>query len=301
MELYQLAYFVEIARQQNFTRAAARLNMAQPALSLQMRNLERELGAELFIRGRRQTNLTAAGKAFLPKAESLLAQADAAKLVVSDVVQLRAGRLVIATIPSVSASWLPQVIQSFKRQHPGIEMQLIEDSSEGVSEIVESGRADIGFIQMPAGKSTFEARTLITEAFVLLVSSSHPLARKREVRLRQLASEPFVFYKGRARDTALESCRKAGFEPQIACETGELETVRALVAAGLGLAIVPQLAVVQLPRTLKCVRLVEPRIYRQIAAIWRRGSRLSPAASEFLSGVRAGLAGQLHSSESDLV
>lgn len=289
MELYQLAYFVEIARQQNFTRAAARLNMAQPALSLQMRNLERELGAELFIRGRRQTNLTAAGKAFLPKAEALLAQAEAAKLVVSDVVQLRTGRLVIATIPSVSASWLPRVIQSFKKQHPGIELQLIEDSSERVGETVESGRADLGFLQMPAGKSTFETRALITEAFVLLVPSSHSLAKLAELRVRQLANEPFVFYKGRARDTALEACRKAGFEPQIACETGELETIRALVAAGLGVAIIPQLAAQPLPRTLKVVKLKEPKIQREIAAVWSKGAPLSPAASGFLKDVIASL------------
>ena len=289
MELYQLTYFVEIARQQNFTRAAARLNMAQPALSLQMRNLERELGAELFIRGRRQTNLTAAGKAFLPKAEALLAQAEAAKLVVSDVVRLRAGKLVIATIPSVSASWLPQVIQSFKKQHPGIEMQLIEDSSEGVGEIVESGRADLGFLQMPTGKPGFETRTLIAEAFVLLVPSSHAFSRKREVRVRQLAGEPFVFYKGRARDTALEACRKAGFEPHVACESGELETVRALVAAGLGMAIIPRLAARQLPRSVKTVALREPKIQRQIAAVWSKGAPLSPPAEKFLADVRARL------------
>lgn len=289
MELYQLTYFVEIARQQNFTRAAARLNMAQPALSLQMKNLEAELGADLLVRGRRQTNLTAAGKAFLPKAEALLAQAEAAKLVVTDVVQLRAGRLVIATIPSVSASWLPQVIRSFKRQHPGVEMQLMEDSSEGVAEIVESGRADLGFLQMPASRSTFETQALVTEAFVLLVASSHPLAKRRDIRLKQLSDEPFVFYKGRARDTALEACRKSGFDPIIACESGELETVRALVAAGLGLAIIPQLAARQLPRTVKAITLKEPKIQRQIAAVWSKGAPLSPAAFGFLKGVTASL------------
>jgi DNA-binding transcriptional LysR family regulator len=113
MELYQLGYFIEIARQRSFTRAAERLHMAQPALSQQMKNLESELGTALFIRGRKEIHLTAAGKAFLPRAEALLTQAEAAKAIVSDVAQLRGGKLIIAAIPSVSACLLPEVIRSF--------------------------------------------------------------------------------------------------------------------------------------------------------------------------------------------
>jgi LysR family hydrogen peroxide-inducible transcriptional activator len=282
MELYQLGYFIEIARQRSFTRAAERLHMAQPALSQQMKNLESELGTALFIRGRKEIQLTAAGKAFLPRAEALLTQAEAAKAIVSDVAQLRGGKLIIAAIPSVSACLLPEVIRSFSRKHEQVELQLIEDSSERVSENVESGLADIGFLQLPASKSAFETRTIISEPFVLLVAKSHPLVKQKEVALKQLAAESFIFYKGRARDTALEACRKAGFEPQIACESGELETVRALVAAGLGLAVVPQLAAGNLPKTIQAITIREPKMQRQIAAVWQKGSVLSPAAQALL-------------------
>ncbi len=282
MELYQLGYFIEIARQRSFTRAAERLHMAQPALSQQMKNLESELGTALFIRGRKEIQLTAAGKAFLPRAEALLTQAEAAKAIVSDVAQLRGGKLIIAAIPSVSACLLPEVIRSFSRQHEQVELQLIEDSSERVSENVESGLADIGFLQLPASKSAFETRTIISEPFVLLVAKSHSLVKQKEVALKQLATESFIFYKGRARDTALEACRKAGFEPRIACESGELETVRALVAAGLGLAVVPQLATGNLPKTIQAITIREPKMQRQIAAVWQKGSVLSPAANALL-------------------
>ncbi len=282
MKLYQLGYFIEIARQRSFTRAAERLHMAQPALSQQMKNLESELGTALFIRGRKEIQLTAAGKAFLPRAEALLTQAEAAKAIVSDVAQLRGGKLIIAAIPSVSACLLPEVIRSFSRKHEQVELQLIEDSSERVSENVESGLADIGFLQLPASKSAFETRTIISEPFVLLVAKSHPLVKQKEVALKQLAAESFIFYKGRARDTALEACRKAGFEPQIACESGELETVRALVAAGLGLAVVPQLAAGNLPKTIQAITIREPKMQRQIAAVWQKGSVLSPAAQALL-------------------
>jgi DNA-binding transcriptional LysR family regulator len=283
MELYQLGYFIEIARQRNFTRAAERLHMAQPALSQQMKNLEAELGTALLIRGRKETQLTAAGKAFLPRAEALLSQAEAAKAIVADVASLRGGRLVIAAIPSVSACLLPEAIRQFSRLHRKVELQLIEDSSERVAASVESGLADVGFLQLPASKAAFETRTIITEPFVLLVAKSHALAKQKEVALKQLASESFIFYKGRARDTALETCRKAGFEPRIACESGELETVRALVAAGLGLAIVPQLAAGNLPKSIQAITIREPKMQRQIAAVWQKGSVLSPAAQALLT------------------
>jgi len=282
MELYQLGYFLEIARQRSFTRAAERLHMAQPALSQQMKNLEAELGTSLFIRGRKETQLTAAGKAFQPRAEALLMQAEAAKAVVSDVAHLRGGKLVIAAIPSVSACLLPTVIQKFSQQHGRVELQLIEDSSERVADCVESGRADIGFLQLPASKAAFDTRTIISEPFVLLVAKSYSLTKQKDVSLKQLSAESFIFYKGRARDTALESCRKAGFEPRIACESGELETVRALVAAGLGIAVVPQLAATHLPSSIRALKIREPKMLRQIAAVWKKGGELSPAAAALL-------------------
>jgi len=290
MELYQLGYFIEIARQRSFTRAAERLHMAQPALSQQMKNLESELGTALFIRGRKETQLTPAGKAFLPRAEALLTQAEAAKAVVSDVAHMRGGRLVIAAIPSVSACLLPDAIRQFSRQHPQVRLQLLEESSERVAEGVESGRADIGFLQLPASKAVFEAKTLLDEPFVALASRSRALAGKKEFTLRQLAHESFIFYKGRARDTAVEACRKAGFEPLVVCESGELETIRAFVAAGLGVALLPRLASGHLPKSIQAITLRDPHMRRQIAAVWKKGSTLSPAAHALLEMISRALA-----------
>lgn len=282
MELYQLGYFIEIARQRHFTRAAERLHMAQPALSQQMQKLEAELGTKLFIRGKKETLLTAAGKALLPRAEALLAQAEAAKAIVTDVGQVRGGRLVVAAIPSVSACLLPPLLHAFGQAHPRVDLRLIEDSSERVAESVASGHADLGFLQLPASKAAFESRTLLTEPFVLLVSATHALATSKDLTLKQLAGESFIFYKGRARDSALEACRKAGFEPRIACESGELETVRALVAARVGVAVVPQLAASGLPRGIRAVPLRQQGLQRQIAVVWKKGGGLSPAAEELL-------------------
>jgi DNA-binding transcriptional LysR family regulator len=281
MELYQLEYFVEVARQRNFTRASATLHIAQPALSQQMKNLEAELGATLFVRGRRQTLLTEAGRTLLPRAQALLAQAEAARQAVADVAELRCGRLVIAAIPSMSGCWLPEVVKRFRKAHPFIELVLTEGSSSEVTAQVERGVAELGFLQLPLAEDRFEVREVLSEHFVLLVAADHALSGRRAVRVGQLREEPFVFYKGKARETALGACREAGFEPRIACESGELETVRALVAAGLGVALLPELAVQGPLRRLRAVKVREPRIERMLGCIRRRSAPLSAAAAAF--------------------
>jgi DNA-binding transcriptional LysR family regulator len=211
----------------------------------------------------------------------LLAQAEAAKQTVAEVADLRGGRLVVATIPSVSACWLPEVIRPFRQAHPRVELILVEESSGGVAELVESGRAELGLLQLPVSAELFTVRELATEAFVLLAPVEHAAALRKSIGLAALAGEPFIFYKGRARDTALAACRAAGFEPKVACESSELETVRALVGAGLGLALLPRLAAQQTPDGVRVVPLRAPRPSRTLGLIARRGHAWSAAAREF--------------------
>jgi DNA-binding transcriptional LysR family regulator len=281
MELYQLEYFLEAARQRNFTRAAARLHLAQAALSEQMRKLESELGTPLFNRGRRETVLTAAGETLRLHAEALLDRAAAARRAVQDLIGLRGGRLTIGAIPSVSACLLPAAIAVFRKKHPLVELALFEGTSEAVAQWVESGRVEFGIVQLPTTSGSFDEQPLLTEPFVALVPKAHPAARQRSLSLAKLADEPFVFYKGRARDTALAACRAAGFEPRIACESSELETIRSLVAAGLGIAILPRLAT--RPGTANCVavRLRGDLVERQVALLNRSGHTASPSAAVF--------------------
>mgnify|MGYP002622321421 FL=1 len=208
MELYQLRYFAEVARQQHFTRAAKRLSIAQPALSQQIHNLEAELGAPLFIRGRKQTRLTTAGEAFLAKAQQMLSLADEARQAVADIAQLRRGRLVIATIPTLSACWLPPVIQTFRKAHPHVELTLREESSEGVAELVENGVAELGFLQLPAAANAFEIQELFVERFVALLPARHSLGSRTFLKLGDLQAESFIFYKGKARAVVLEACQR---------------------------------------------------------------------------------------------
>ncbi len=281
MELYQLEYFMEAARQRNFTRAAAQLHLAQAALSEQMRKLETELGTPLFTRGRRETVLTAAGETLRQHAEGLLERADAAKRAVQDVVGLRSGRLAIGTIPSVSACLLPGVIAAFRKLHPLIELALFEGTSEAVAQSVESGRVEFGIVQLPTTSGSFDEQMLFTEPFVVLVAKANPAAKQKTISLAKLADKPFILYKGRARDTALTACRAAGFEPRIACESSELETIRSLVAAGLGIAILPQLATREPTPGCTVVCLCDNPAERQVALLSRSGHKASPSAAVF--------------------
>ncbi len=262
-------------------RAAERLNLAQPALSQLMKNPEAELGATLFVRGRRQSVLTAAGRELLPRAEVLLAQAAAARHAVAEVAGLRGGRLVIASIPSVSAGWVPDAIRGFRAAWPKVELCLMEESSAGVARLEESGRAELGLIQTPVDETRFDQRRVLVEPFVVLLPPRHPLAERRSLRLEKLATENFIFYKGRAKDSALVACREAGFEPRIACESGQLETIRALVGAGLGVAILPRLAARDPLGEERAVRLSHPLVRRTVALISLRQRAMSPAAAEF--------------------
>lgn len=242
MELYQLRYFLELARERNFTRAASRLHLAQTALSEQIRKLEEELGVRLFDRGRRESLLTAEGEALRLHAEGLLEKADAAKRAVLEVAQLRGGRLAIGAIPSVAATLLARALATFTQAHPEVEVVLLEGTSEAIVEMVETGRTELGIVQLPVNQGHFVSNTLLTEPFRVLLAASHPLASQHPIALQRLSTERFLFYRGRARDVAVAACRSAGFEPKICCESGELETLRALVEAGIGVALLPSLA-----------------------------------------------------------
>jgi LysR family hydrogen peroxide-inducible transcriptional activator len=287
MELYQLEYFLEAARQRNFTRAAARLRLAQTALSEQIRKLEADVGASLFHRGRRESVLTAAGETLRQHAEGLLERAEAARKAVQEVAGLRGGRLSIGAIPSVSACLLPGAVAEFRGGHPHVELALFEGTSEAVAQWVESGRVELGIVQLPTTGGRFEERLLLSEPFVALVPETHPAARQQSVSLETLSRESYVLYKGRVRDTALAACRAAGFEPRIACESSELETIRSLVGAGLGIALLPQLATRQRAAGCKALRIRGAPVGRQVALLTRPAHRHSPGAEVFFRSVLA--------------
>lgn len=286
MELYQLRYFVELARQKSFTQAARRLDLATPALSVQIQKLEEELGARLFLRGQKQTVLTPAGEVLFVKAQTLLGMADSVKQSVAEVTELRAGRLTVAFVPALGTYWLPEVFRAFRREFPCVRLALEEDDSVGVAARVEDSSAELGFLELPANDQLFEIESVWEEPVLALLPNDHPLAGLPELKLQQLAQEAFVVQRGVSHQQTLEACRRAGFEPRLACECSDKETAMALVQASLGVMLLPQLAAHASRLELAVVPIREPKLVRQFGLVGRRGQPLSAAAGAFIELIK---------------
>src|ERR1700730_9168232 len=250
MEIHQLAYFESVSRHLRFTRAAEELHVAQPSVSQQIRKLETELGAPLFHRMKRQVALTEAGKTFLPHARAVLRRLDEARLEVQELSGLRKGTLAVGAPPSVGTHLLPRALAAFSRLHPGITLTFREAGSRTLLKLLEEGELDMAVVIQPIRHPVLETLPLLEEELLLVVPRDHPLASgRRRVPMAQLREEPFVMLREGAydlRDQTLAACRRAGFEPLVALDGGEMDSMLRFVAAGLGLAILPEMVLAEL-------------------------------------------------------
>lgn len=290
MELFQLRYFLAAARRLNFSRAAEDVSIAQPSLSAQIANLEREVGAALFERKGRSVALTDAGEALVGYAERMVALEAEARHAVRAVVGLERGRLAIWTLPTPGQHLLPPPLARFRAAHPEIEITVHEAvPARAVADAVVAGHADLGIVHLPDPESVYPlpglaARALLTEDLALVVPASHPLARAAAPpRLADLAGADFVWApEGQTPEHPLwAACLAAGFTPKVVCVSGSASGMQALVAAGLGIALLPRLAI-HPPDGAVCVELAPPRPTRTLAVLWRDGGSLSHAARAFL-------------------
>lgn len=241
LELTHLRYFVAVAEELHFGRAARRLALSQPPLTQQIQRLEQRLGCPLFERSTRRTSLTAAGEALLPLAKSVLEQAGRAVEAAQRAGRGELGRLVVATPPSLMLGRLPGVIRQFRRRRPGVAFELREMSTAAVSEALRRGAADLGFLRGPECPAELLELHREHEPVVALLPRAHPLAARRTLKLAALEREPFVFFPRRLGPAFhAELVAACGFEPRVSQEATQWATVAALVEAGLGVTIAPQ-------------------------------------------------------------
>lgn len=242
LELRHLRYAIAVAEDLSFTRAAARLRIAQPALSQQIRQLEERVGVRLFER-RPRVAVTAAGLAFLGPARraltDVLQASDAAN-------RAHAGRpplLRIGLASTAALTTIPTVIRSFAKAHPGVDLRLQEMHSAEQVEALRRGMLDVAVLREPILDPAIASMELVREPFVLALPRRHPLARRRLVEVSGCANEPFVLFPRHVaptlHDQILALCREAGFRPRLENEAVEWHTIMALVAAGLGVTIGP--------------------------------------------------------------
>jgi DNA-binding transcriptional LysR family regulator len=271
MQLQQLRYFLAVVQTRHFTQAAELLGVGQPTLSKQIHTLERSLGGPLFNRVRGAVTLTAAAEALLPLAQRMVADADAARDAVRDVVGLRRGEVRLGAPPSLCASLVPEVLQRFRAAHPGISLVVTEGGSADLITDLLNHRLDPDLSAVP----------LLRESLVVASAVAGPSPTERaEMAVADLARTPLVMFRPgyTLREVTLEACRQAGIEPRFAVEGGEMDAVLAFVEAGLGVAVVPSMVLRNRP-LLRATPLAPPGLRRTIALAHRSRSVLSHAAA----------------------
>lgn len=287
MELRQVSYFLALAEECHFGRAAARLHVAQPALSQQIKQLERELGTALFHRSTRHVELTEAGRHLTGYARTLLAEAERARVHMTELATGRAGRVSVGFIGTATYDVLPHVARTVRAQLPHITLELHgELLTPQLADGLLAGTYDLAVLRSgAAGTEGVSITPLRTEPLVAVLPAHHPLAAGRQIPLSSLSDEPFVIHPSQPRsaihDRVLSACDRAGFQPEPLIEVGETATLVVLVAAGHGVALVPQSVQSLRLDGVTYVPLVEVETIDLVLA--RRAQRNSPATQQVAS------------------
>lgn len=289
MELRHCKYFVAVAEELNFRKAALRLHMEQPPLSRQIRQLERELGVELLQRDRRGVKLTQAGEIFLEQARLTVAQAEQAIKTVKQVVQSQPAVLTVGYSMCAFDRLLPKIVQSFRQSCPEVEIRLLELSSAAQVEALLAGEIDCGFLHLPIARGGLIAETLLKETVVAVLPKSHPLAGQEVISLRSLASESFIMCPQSVKPDwhrdIIKACQGAGFYPNIVQEVTSPNAIVSFVAEGAGISFLTSGYYTDRSADVVFIPLTEPTPILEIAIAWQR-DRQPLALTNFIKTVR---------------
>ncbi|MEM9219515.1 MAG: LysR substrate-binding domain-containing protein [Cyanobacteria bacterium P01_F01_bin.150] len=284
IELRQMRYFVAVAEELNFTRAAERLQIAQPPLSRQVQALEQSLGIMLLERTNRKVALTPAGAVFLEECRQVLAQVERSVSLAQQVAHGETGKLVVGFEGAAHNELILKIIRQFRAQFPNVDLVMQEMASGKQVDALERRKIDVGLIEPIASRDDIELMALLSEPLMVAMYDHHPLARERTVDLYQLANEDWVT--GQRNSGCglllriLDACHQAGFTPKIQQETNDLQMTLGFVASGLGVTLLPESRA--LPKEGVVYRPVQPPIADvQLAIAWWSGRR-SPVVDSFL-------------------
>lgn len=285
MELRQLRYFIEVAERQHVTEAAEYLNVAQSAVSYQITKLEDELGVKLLERVGRNIKVTQIGNVFLQYAKSAIKTIEEAKEKVEEFLDPQAGTIKIGYPTSLSRYWLPNVISAYKGDVPNVNFHLRQGSYAYLIDAVKNGEIDLAFLgPVPMNDPDLEAKILFMENIVALLPNHHPLADRNSLALSDLRTDPFVLFPNGyvLRKIAVEACHEAGFVPNITSEGEDMDALKGLVSAGIGVSLLPESTFFDsIPRFTVKVPIETPKAMRTVGIIIPKHRDIAPAEKNF--------------------
>lgn len=286
MDIRQIEYFVEVAKQLSFTKAAANLHVSQPSISKAIQNFEAELGVPLFYRSSRQLELTDAGQAVLINSMKVLESFQNLRSELTDLMELKKGQIRIGIPPIVGAEFFSKLISVYKEQHPLIEILLTEVGTKRIREEIETGELDIGLVcSVTSSNENLETIGFLKDPLLLIVHESHPLAMQESVTMHDLLNEAFIIYRKDfiLFDRIIEACTKHNFYPTIACETTQKDLFIEMVQAKLGIALLPEKIAKKIPYTsIKCIPFKEEVIHLELGITWKKNKYLPYSVREFI-------------------
>ncbi len=287
MDIRHLEYFLEVVRQGSFSKAAARLHVTQPSISKMIKSLEEDLSVTLFHRNTKQVELTDAGHALLEQAQQIVGLFQNLTVELDNVTSLRKGRLRIGMPPIAASTVFPRALGEFNRAYPSIGIELYEYGSKKIEEAVLEGTLDTGVVCTPPAKTALlSVYSCIRDPLRVIVHPSHRLAGQPAVDFTALADESFVLYREdfSLHDHIRQRCGQAGFAPRVICQTSQREFMTGMVAANLGIALLPGSICDGLdPAAIVSVPLAGPPLCLELAVIRRRDRYLSFAARQWLT------------------
>ncbi len=282
MDLRQLEYFQMVCRLNSMTRAAERLYVAQPAISVAIHKLEVEMGVQLFERSQKQFTLTEEGRIFLQRAEDILHRSQDLLLEMNEYRELRKGVVKLGVPPMIGCYLFPRIFAGFKQAYPALDLTVIEEGSLAVRSMLEKDKLDLGIVITSHLPSLLNIKPITTGEILLCLAPSHPLATCSAVNFGQLINESFILLKEDTyhRQLILQKCKGHGFQPHVILDSSQVETIRGLVAKGLGISFLLD-SIAHRDNQIHGLPL-DPPLYIEIGLVWKKDRYLSKASQAFI-------------------
>ncbi|WP_071393180.1 LysR family transcriptional regulator [Bacillus tuaregi] len=285
MELRQIQYFIEVAKREHVTDAALHLHVAQSAVSRQIFNLESELGVDLFVREGRNVKLTPIGRIFLEHMEEAVTILENAQREISEYLDPGQGTIRVGFPSSLATHTMPTAISGFRERYPNVKFQLKQGAYYHLIELVAKGEIDMALLgPVPMDEKKVKGSIFFTEDLVALLPKDHRLAGETSLKLSQLRDDSFILFPNGfiLREVLVEACAKLGFQPNVSFEGEDIDAIKGLVAAGLGVTLIPEVTIFDnRPKSTVIIPVIEPKVTRTVGVIIPRHRQLLPTQNLF--------------------